>query len=294
MTGRVLRTELRRGPFWGFLATMLPVAATAFPLIAAGPARDSVTWHAMAAAVLSSQVPLTAALTLAVAAWQGGRERRRGTGELLASTPRPRLQRVLAGWLPTLAWPLVAYTLGVLVIGAVLSLALHAGPPRMVALFAVAGVQLAAAAACGFVAGWYVPGRFVAPVAGVVAYIGLYATLNSDGYLALVLLAPTRLPSWEHPVWWLAPAAAVWFGGLAAASLAGAAARRRWLALVPLAVALLAAVPLTRTPVWRIDTPSLVRGCGPEAAQRITALPADERRDWQATADCATSGADTR
>lgn len=295
MTRRVLRAELRHGPFWGFVATMLPVAVTVFPLVVVMVStHEAMTWHAMARGVLSGQVPITVVLTLSVAAWQGDRERRRRMGELLGTMPRPRLHRTLAGWLPSLIWPLLAYTLGVLAAGTLIASALGAGRPQMVGLFVVAGVELAAAAALGFLIGRYVPGRFVAPVAGIVAYTSLYGMLNWVGYVPLMLLAPSRLPSWEDPVWWFAPAAAVWFAGLAAAALTGTAARRRWLALLPLAVAILAAVPITQTSVWRIDTTRLVQACGLQTAQRIATLPPDERRSWQATAGCYnTSGADS-
>lgn len=289
MNGRVLGIEMRRGPFWGFLATILLIAALMMPLAAVVGLEEPGPrwWTGMARGVLTS-APTIASFVLAVAAWQGGRERRRRTEDLLSSTSRPPLHRALAAWLPTLGWPLLAYAVGVLGVGTLVGLTMGRTPSiALAALFAVVGVELAAAAAFGFMVGWYVPGRFVAPFAGVAALAGLTVLLDREPYTGLVVLAPFQLEPWDYPVWWFPLAAAVWFGGLAAAFLGWTATKhRRWFALVPLAAALIAAAPIARLPEWRIDTDNLVQACGPETARRIEALPVEEPISWRITDDC--------
>jgi hypothetical protein len=273
VTTRVLSAELRRGPLWALGITVTPVLLIVVPLIVNGP----FGWAGLSQGTLGSEVQVTGVLTLAVAAWQGGRERRRGTRELLASTPRPAGHRALAAWLPTFAWPAAAYTLVTVIATALAAVAFGPARPAMVGLFAAAELEIAACAAVGFGLGRLMPGRFVAPLAGIAAFAGLLPLGNTaDVHAArLVVLTPFDVWFWMQPVWWFAPAAAVWFGGLAIAALTVAGTRRRWYALFPLVVSLLAAVLIAGNPTWRVNTTALVRGCGPHAARHIAAAGID-------------------
>lgn len=200
----------------------------------------------------------------------GGRERRRGTGELIGSTPRPRAQRALAAWLPVAAWPALAYVPAVAAFGG-LSMRATSGP----ALFGVLTAAIptvAAYAALGFAAGWHIPGRFTAPVAGTAGFI-ILAFLGArvpPGFLSTIpqpasgtIGAATRsgVALWDRPVWWFAAATTAWFAALAAALLIATMARRRWLAAAPLALAALVAVPMVGAQMWRIDTTSPLLAC---------------------------------
>lgn len=292
MTGRVLRTELRHGP-WMVPVLLTVVLAIQFNvLLTYGPPS---TWSVSVLAGLSALVIIAEALALAVAVWRGGRERRRGTDELIASTPRPRLQRALAAWLPTAAWPALAWVAATLAFG-ILSLRAASGPP-LFGVIAAAIAALAAATALGFVLGWWVPGRFVAPAAGAATYIGaiFLGDMAPFGLLSPVPVAAGSDPQfatwsdirlWDQPVWWFTPATAVWFGALAAALLTASLARRRWLAVAPAVIAALAAAPLVWAPTWRVDTASplvacsdgQVRVCVPDVTGARLAAVADSTR----------------
>ncbi|MGH3321597.1 MAG: hypothetical protein ACRDN9_15775 [Streptosporangiaceae bacterium] len=240
MTGRVLRIELRHGP-WIVPVLLAVVLAIDFkPLLNYGPPFH---WSISLLAALPGLVVIAEGLTLAVAVWWGGRERRRGTDELIASTPRPRLQRALAAWLPTAAWPALAWIAATMALG-MLGMRAASGPP-LFGIHAAVIAPIAAAAALGFVLGWWVPGRLVAPAAGGAAYLGA-VYLGNVGYGGHGLLSPAPSPSpgppefatwsdirlWDEPVWWFTPATAAWFLALAAALLTVTLARRRWIAVL--------------------------------------------------------------
>lgn len=296
MTGRMLRTELRRGPFWvaalavAWLGVVFTQTLTRVPL----------NWATSVLAGLETAVALVQGLALAAAVWWGSRERRRGMGELLGSTPRPRLQRALITWLPTAMWPALACAAAALAFG-VLSMRATSGPPLFDVLAAVIAAVVAYTA-LGFVLGWYMPGRFVAPVAGVAAYMATILLGNVGGPVGLLSAVPRLyngspeyatwfdIRSWDRPVWWFALAVAVWFLGLTAALLTASMARRRWLAVAPAALAAVATVPLVWAPTWRVDTASPllacsdgeVRVCVPDATGARLSAVADASRQVRA------------
>jgi hypothetical protein len=269
VTARILSIELRRGPLWALAIAALPVLALLLVLTVNG----APSWRGLSQATLASELQASGVLVLAVAVWQGGRERRRGTRELLASTPRPAGQATVAAWLPTVAWPAAAYTLVAVALTALAAATFGPARPALVGLFAVAELELAACAAVGFGLGRLIPGRFVAPLAGAAGFAGFVLIGNARGGNAmyLMVLAPFQVRFWMQPVWWFAIAAAVWFGGLAAAVLTATGARRRWLVLAPLAISLLAAALIVRTPAWRVNTTALAQNCPPHAARRLAA-----------------------
>lgn len=251
----VLRTELRRGT--------APVAAVATLvlgalLLHAEASQWGGRWMAFATAVRFSTLVL-APVAVALGVWQGGRERRRRLGELLASTPRPRWQPLVVAW----ASLTLGCWLGLLVVvaaGAVLvaPVATYAGGGWWW-LLAVALVALAAATAGGLALGRVAPFWVAAPV----AMIGLYALQvyahDTFGPRGLRWLTPILAvyDAWGHHLsGWIHLRQALWFGGVAATALVLAAARRRWLAILPAAVALVGAGPFLSGPSsdgWQPD-----------------------------------------
>src|SRR5215467_11081593 len=90
MDARILRIELRRSlALW---AGLLIAAVGVFVLFASNPPYRS--WLELAV-FQRDTMQLTWPLALAAGAWQGTRERRSRVEELLATTSRPRWQRVL-------------------------------------------------------------------------------------------------------------------------------------------------------------------------------------------------------
>ncbi len=270
MTTRVLLTELRRSglPLW-IVPLLLAVLGLVFAKTLRSMEGGRFEWSTSIFYNMTPVVVLASTLALAVAAWRGGRERRRGLGELIDSTPRPRSQRALVSWLPVVVWPVVAYLPAVLAFG-MLSTDAVSGPP-LFGVLAAALSTVVAYAALGFVIGYFVPGRFTTPVAGVVVFIATIglASVAPHGLLSAVpqptygTIAMNRLSVglWDRPVWWFAPATALWFAALTVTLLVVATARRRWLAVFPLILAVLIAAPLVRTQVWRIDTTSPLLAC---------------------------------
>lgn len=247
----VLRIELRRGvPLWS-----LPILVAAMLLVLFVDNKYRMAEWAGATSQLRTCLILVGPVVVATATWQAGRERRRGMSEFLASTPRPRLQRVVGAWAPVVIWALLAYLVGVLV-----AIALTA--PRTsyghlwIDLVGAGAAAIAALAALGFVLGWYIPWRGTAPVAGLATFLAMGVVASAPVEIQVgtgtapdppyaAFLTPVLSISWgEQPAAWLGTLSMLWFLGLATALLLATAARGRWRAAIPLMVAGLAAVPL--------------------------------------------------
>lgn len=242
-TCRALRTELLRSAAPAAAVATLVLGAL---LMYAEAGSWAGRWMPFAAAVRFSTLVL-APIAVALGAWQGGRERRRRIGEQLASTSRPRWQPLVVAWTGVT----LGCWLGLLVVVAagaalVAPVATYAGGGWWW-LLAVTPVALAAMTAVGMALGRVAPFWVAAPVAMIVVY-GLQVYVHDAWGL--------------HGIEWLAPIVAVhnafgqtvsgwvhlqqvlWFGGLAATGLVLAAARRRWLAILPAAVAAAGAAAL--------------------------------------------------
>lgn len=184
-------------------------------------------------------------LALAVGGLRGGRERRRGTVELLATTARSPLRRAVLVAAPVALWPAAGY----LVVAAGTLLAtwpyVSAGHPQPALVLADA-VALASFGVLGFVVGRLVPWRLTAPLLAVGCYMTLLSTY-SDSPRSWLNPAALHEYDWDRPVWWFGPAAIVWTAGLATAALLALTARRRVVALLPLAAACAGAVVLVQT-----------------------------------------------
>lgn len=247
-TRRALRAELFRG--------VAPAAAIA-TLVAGGALMYSEAnswagqWMPFAASVRFSLLIL-APVAAALGAWQGGRERRRQIGEQLETTPRP-------GWQP-LAMALASVTLGcwfglAIVVGTgaalVAPVASYAGGGWWWIL-AVTFPALAAVAAVGVALGRAVPSRLSAPVLALVLYaIQVYAHDDAGrlfGTEWLVPIVPVYNAFGATLPGSVSLFQALWFVGLTATALMLVGARRRWLALVPAAIAAAGAAPFLTTP----------------------------------------------
>ncbi|MET7306107.1 hypothetical protein ACWD7C_01600 [Streptomyces sp. NPDC005134] len=254
-----LRTELRRGiPPWTGAAVTLTLLVT----LGAKADQWQGDWGETHGQLRSASTLLCGPLTAAAACWQGGRERRARTAELLSGVPRSRLRRAVTAAAPVALWAAVGYLVALAVlVAANLPYAAGRGPslPQAVS----DSCFLVSIALVGFVVGRLSPWRLTAPVLAVCTYVGLGipAYLQSEfRYLSPGEQAEVEVPV---PVWWLAPVMVVWLGGLALAVLLGYAARRRLLAVVPLIVAVAAGALIVRTgdELWRDDAVAARRIC---------------------------------
>ncbi|MEV0035672.1 hypothetical protein [Streptomyces sp. NPDC050804] len=255
---RPVRTELLRGigP-WAGAAVALAIWGAMYPKVPQWQGHWTDTTDLLRVVGLLLGGPVA----VAVGCWQGGRERRRGTGDLWTSFPRSRLRQTLPALAPAALWPLIGYLIGAS--GCLLATWPYAsGPAPFVSLIAADAVAIAALGVLGFVAGRLVPWRLAAPALAVVTYAGLGMPMYTDADARWLNPGIDHFFLWDRPVWWFGPASAVWTGGLAVAALLAYAARRRAVALVPLVLAVAAAVPIARTgdAVWRPD---------PEAARLV-------------------------
>ena len=125
-----------------------------------------------------------------VAAWMGSRDGRRGTGDLVTATVRPRWEAQLATWAATVVWAVGAYLVFMAVILYLLGRAVAWGGLPWWSI-AVDGAGVAAVASVGFAAGARFPGRFTAPVTafGTVLAMGMASQTGfaANGGWALIL-----------------------------------------------------------------------------------------------------------
>lgn len=272
MTWRVLRTELLRGAAPVVAAGVLLTGALSMYELTGGWSGWPGRWMSFAASVRMS-LYVIGAVTVACAAWQAGRERRRRVGEQIAGTARPRWQPFLVAWAAVTVGAclslLVLVGVGVVLVAPV---ATYWGGGWQWVL-AVAFPGLAALSAVGTGLGRLVPSRLVAPVAGIVTYLAMVGVHDTVGLGGARWLAPI-LSQYDAPGY-LIPATAsglqaLWFLGCTATVLLLVGTRRRWLAAVPAGVAAAGALPLLAGPgtIWVEDTAALQLVCvddgGPE------------------------------
>lgn len=117
-----------------------------------------------------------APIVAGVAAWMGSRDGRRGMGDLVTATVRPRWEAQLVTWAATVIWAVGAYVVFMAVTLALLGRPIvWGGLPWWPIAAGAAGV--AAFASVGFALGACFPGRFIAPIA---AFAGLFAMGTSS------------------------------------------------------------------------------------------------------------------
>jgi hypothetical protein len=195
----------------------------------------------------SAAVLLGAPLALAAGCWQGGRERRRRTGELMATTARGPLARLLASGLPLVLWVVAGYAVAVVLALLATWYCATGDSPYVIAPLMNAAV-LASAVLAGQVVGRLMAWRLAAPLLAIGAYVGLGVLSYGGGRNSYAPLSPLADAMTDSvPVWWQPFAMTAWWGGLAAAAVLAYAARRRALALLPLAAAVAAGTLLVQT-----------------------------------------------
>lgn len=242
-----LRAEALRGfpPLAGaavllLLGALLPASADAW----------QGDW-AKTAAQLHDALVIALPFAAAAGCWQGGRERRRRTGELWDTAVRAPLTRLLVSALPVALWVAVGYLLAVALTTLTTWPYVRGDHPH---LSPVPGdtAALMAATLLGHVVGRAASTPLAAPLLGVAGYVGLGTAGYQDAVSPLDPARPAVDGFW--PVWWQPLAMAAWTLGLAFALTLAYAARRRATALLPLAVALAAALPLSAgSGPWRPD-----------------------------------------
>ncbi|MFI6700669.1 hypothetical protein ACIBJC_17145 [Streptomyces sp. NPDC050509] len=270
---RVLGTELRRGlgP-WSAVAVVVVCGVTMYSKAPQWQGRWTGTTDLLRVMLL-----LCGPLAVAVGCWQGGRERRRSTGDLLASLPRAPLRRALLAVAPAALWPPAGYL--VAAAGCALATWPYAGAGRpFLSQTAADAVALGALGVLGFVAGRLVRWRLAAPLLAAVTYVGLGISAYMDSPVRWLGPAYRHADPWDRPVWWFGPASMVWTAGLAGAALLALAARRRISALLPLTAACAAAVVLTQTGegLWRPD-PAAARLVCDDGTPRVCVTAVDRK-----------------
>ncbi|MFI1333587.1 hypothetical protein ACH4U7_26490 [Streptomyces sp. NPDC020845] len=276
-TNHPLRAELRRGV--GLPAGAATLAALLFAMY--DRADGWLTgWTDTTDMLRSAGVIVGAPLAAAAACWQGGRERRRGTEELLATVSRARLRRTLLAAAPTVLWPVVGYLLTAAVcLAATWRYASDVGGPYA-SMLAADATAIGSLAALGFLVGRLVPWRLAPPVVALAVFSVDPYIANQDSPIAWLSPGKEHVYAWDRPVWWFGPVSMVWMAGLAATALLVYATRRRAraLALAPLAAAATAAVLIVQTGdgVWRPDPASAALVCD-DGAPRVCASRAHSR-----------------
>lgn len=157
---RLALLELRRSP----MPLMLPLVAALFwfDALRTGESLPPI-WPQRASILPDHVLPDLGPVCAGMAAWVGGREQRRGMGDLAASTARSRWLRQLACWGGALGWTLLAYAACTAVIYTLAARVVTWGGPPLWPI-AVTGLAVAAFCTTGFVAGAVFPSRFTAPL----------------------------------------------------------------------------------------------------------------------------------
>ncbi|MFG3135461.1 hypothetical protein ACGFZA_04465 [Streptomyces sp. NPDC048211] len=238
-----LRTELRRGIApWTGLCTAVTLAAT----MAAKAGSWQGNWGETQGLLHSGATLLVGPLVAAASCWQGAREHRRSTTELWLSTPRARSARAVVAALPLALWAVAGYL--VALAASLVATWPYAGGGSPFPSFAVAdSAFLVAVGLAGFVVGQRCRWRLAAPVLAVLLYLVLGVPSYFDSSARFLDPAVQYTLDGSLPVWWFAPVMAAWTCGLALAALIVHAARRRFLAVVPLAVAAAVATAIVHT-----------------------------------------------
>ncbi|MBB5790758.1 hypothetical protein [Jiangella mangrovi] len=249
---RVLRAETFRGVA---APAALVIGAATLAMVFSEVGTWAGRWSALAAYLRVVMIVLIP-LTLAAGAWQGGRDHRRRTAELLTSTSRPLWQRTTAAWGSVTAGVVAGFLLATAVCALLVGRVATYSSGGWWWLVVVGVIALGAAAAVGLAAGMLLPWRLTAPVVGLAGYFGLgILTYVDDGRLWLspavnAVMDGSYLPFGDHLL------QAAWFALLAVAALTLVGSRRRWPAAGAAALAVAAGVVIATGPTddrWQPD-----------------------------------------
>ncbi|WFB07801.1 hypothetical protein LRS74_12665 [Streptomyces sp. LX-29] len=202
----------------------------------------------------TTAVMLFGPFAAAAGCWQGARERRSRMAELRASGARGEFAQFLVVAVPVALAAVVGHA--VAVTGSQLATWPYVPGGRPIfAPVAADLVFLAGVAVIGTVVGRLAPWRLAAPALAAVTYLLLAFLADVDS--SARFLSPAADDGFHaEPVWWQPPAMMAWIGGLAVAAALAHTLRPRWswVAVVPLAAAVAAAVPMARTgeDMWQL------------------------------------------
>lgn len=159
---RLLRIETRRNVGLLFLPVLL---FAAWRLAADQLGRDVLLW-VDASVVVRDTLSILGPVTGGAAAWMAGRERRRGLGDLIATTARPSFSSDLGVIASTAAWGVLAYVLmGAWVLGLTALDAVWGAPVLWPLLVGLLGI--ATHATLGYAIGRRLPSRIGSPLAAI-------------------------------------------------------------------------------------------------------------------------------
>jgi hypothetical protein len=192
--GRLLRLELRRSA----MLWMLPVVAALFWFITYRKTMGMPPlWNVRVLSMQGTSVLVFASPVAGAAAWIGSREGRRGLGDLVAGTPRPRWGRQLAAWAAATCWAMVAYLGCVGVLYGVTAQQASWGGPLWWPV-AVGAASVPAVTALGFAAGASFPSRFTTPLVAIGAFFGLgFSTELIRGGQSYWQISPVVSGPWD-------------------------------------------------------------------------------------------------
>ena len=296
-TGRLFWIETRRSI--GLLAfpVLAGLAWLAWFLQSGGrAAHQGITLWPQASVDIGFAVVFVGPAAGGLAAWVAGRDRRRGLGDLLATTPAPVTRRELTLLAATALWALLAYVAAGIYQGVITAREATWGGPVWPPIV-IAGLAIAAQAAIGYAAGSFagspLTSRLMAGLVPIVLFVAQVwpTTIRGDDVMLGPMIGTSSYP-YENlapssivqdiggTVYWsprmdLVWAAAAWFGGLGALALAIMVLRRRrrspvaWGTLVAAALAIVIGwTQLVPAQVFAVPPPSRAIAYEPVCTQR--------------------------
>lgn len=224
-----------------FLRGVAPIAAasllvTGLYMLFSQPSDWAGRWNSLAE-LLSARFAALGPLAAAAGAWQAGRERRRRIGELIRSTARPAWQQLVVVWSATTLGTAIgfcsAYAVGAAMVAPTASYFGHGWGWLLV----VTLMGLGAATAIGIAAGRIFSSRVIPPIVAVVLLVVLSGLTAADGGGLWLTPAHPSVDGYHFVEASVRAWQLVWLSGVVLTALVLAGARRRVLALLPLAIA---------------------------------------------------------
>lgn len=250
---RLFRIEARRNlGLWVF-----PFAVIAVWYLSAEERADGIWLWPDISVSIEGTLAVVGPMAAGLAAWTASRNRRRGTEELLATTPYPAASRDFAAWFATAAWLSLAYAAAA---GFIHLIAFWDGAwgspilwPVLVGFFA-----LLAHSALGYAVGHYLPSGFTAPLIAVTLFLlQITPVYFSSSVHHLAPLGESLTRSVFHGVLPnLFFGQTLWFLGLAGVALATVALKRSrnivviTMTIATVSTATLGAILLLEKPPW--------------------------------------------
>ncbi|MER6817552.1 hypothetical protein ABT299_50590 [Spirillospora sp. NPDC000708] len=163
---RLLRLELRRN----IMPLLLPVVAVLLWISPYGRSLAGIAVWTRRGAVLQDALQGFGPVAAGAAAWTGSREHRARMRDLMASTARGSWARTLPAWAATALWGLGFLAVAVGVLYGLTAASASLGHPLWWPV-AVAAAALLAFFSGGYAIGALLPGRFVAPLTAIGAFM---------------------------------------------------------------------------------------------------------------------------